>query len=114
ACPLPLLTLALGLQVACSTGPAPGADAGAPPLVGDPGAPTRGANPGLCAPPTTFSYALCTCENLTQVGFLKVDAGASGEGSVGVNGLSSVANDSQVSGSWVSWKQWTAGTGAHI
>jgi hypothetical protein len=109
------LTLALAPVLACSGGPVPGADAGIPitPHV-DPGTPTRASNPGLCAPPTAFSYALCTCENLTQVGFLKVGAGASGDGSVGVNGLSSVANDSNVSGSWVSWKQWTGGTGAHI
>lgn len=112
-----LAPLALFPLLACTGTPPAAADAGVSthtPGVLDPGAPTRAANPGLCAPPTTFSYALCTCENLTQVGFLKVGAGASGDGSVGVNGLSSVANDSQVSGSWVSWKQWTAGTGAHI
>ena len=106
------LTSALTLTPGCSgagTG-VTAADAGVAPGQ----TPTRAAHPGLCAPPTTFSYALCTCEDLTQVGWLKVGAGASGEGSVGVNGFSSVANDSQISGSWVSWRQWTAGTGAHI
>jgi hypothetical protein len=112
-----ILALALAVvfvaALACSAVPPPGApDAGN--HVTDPGVPTRTANPGLCAPPTAFSYALCTCEDLTQVGFLKVGTGPSGDGSVGVNGLSSVANDSQIAGSWVSWKQWTAGTGAHI
>jgi hypothetical protein len=80
----------------------------------DPYAPVRAANPGLCAPATAFSYALCTCENLTQVGVLKVGAGASGEGSVGVNGISAVANASEVSGSWVSWKEMAAATGSRI
>ncbi|HEY2900435.1 MAG TPA: collagen-binding domain-containing protein, partial [Polyangia bacterium] len=80
----------------------------------DPGAPTRAANPGLCAPPTAFSFALCTCEDLTQVGLLKVGRGGSGDGSVGVNGSSAVANASDVSGSWVTWKDWSAATGAHI
>jgi hypothetical protein len=70
--------------------------------------------PGLCAPANTFSYALCTCGSLTQVGGLEVDSGPSGTGSVGVNGFSSVADISRVSGSWVSWQQWTAGTAAHI
>ena len=107
-------TIALLPVVACSGVPAPVADAGIRTAHVDPGMPTRAANPGLCAPPTAFSYALCTCEDLTQVGFLKVGAGASGDGSVGVNGFSSVANASDVAGSWVSWKQWTAGTGAHI
>src|SRR5262249_37114741 len=107
------LILSLVAAFACSAVPPPGTlDAGI--HISDPGAPTRTANPGLCAPPTAFSYALCTCEDLTQVGFLKVGSGPAGGGPVGVNGLSSVANDSQVAGSWVSWKQWTAGTGAHI
>ena len=70
--------------------------------------------PGLCAPANTFSYALCTCDSLTQVGGLEVDSGPSGTGSVGVNGFSSIADISRVSGSWVSWQQWTAGTAAHI
>ena len=107
------LAVAPVAALACSAVPPPGApDAGN--HVSDPGAPMRTNNPGLCAPPTAFSYALCTCEDLTQIGFLKVGTGPSGDGSVGVNGLSSVANDSQIAGSWVSWKQWTAGTGAHI
>jgi hypothetical protein len=120
-------TLALGCSGAgvtsADSGVAPG-HPGAPtsvtpgtpgtPTTPDPGTTTRAAHPGLCAPPTAFSYALCTCEDLTQVGWLKVGAGASGDGSVGVNGFSSVANDSEISGSWVSWRQWTAGTGAHI
>jgi hypothetical protein len=111
-----LFTVVLLPQLACSFGPPSAADAGAglPSVHVDPATATRIANPGLCAPPTTFSYALCTCENLTQVGVLKVGSGASGDGSIGVNGFSSVANASDVSGSWVSWKQWTAGTGARI
>jgi len=109
------LAAALVSLPSCTGTPPPGAlDAGITSHITDPGVPTRIANPGLCAPATAFSYALCTCENLTQVGFLKVGTGPSGDGSVGVNGLSSVANDSQVAGSWVSWQQWTAGTGAHI
>jgi hypothetical protein len=68
----------------------------------------------LCAPTTAFSYALCTCQDLTQIGFLKVGTGPSGDGSVGVDGVSAVANDSQIAGSWVSWGDWRAGTGAHI
>ena len=109
-----LLALALTPLLACGSAPPPGSPStgGTGSHVTDPGAPTRTANPGLCAPPTAFSYALCTCENLTQIGFLKVGTGPSGDGSVGVNGLSSVANDSQVAGSWVSWQQWTGGTGA--
>jgi hypothetical protein len=103
------LALTCVLGIGCSDEP-PNSSVG--PL--DPGAPTRAANPGLCAPPTSFSYAVCTCENLTQAGLLKVGAGASGEGSVGVNGFSSVANASQVSGSWVGWQDVTAATGAHI
>ena len=123
---LATIAVTMTMELGCSGGGAPLADGGIAPghpdgapgsitvAVPDPGASTRAAHPGLCAPPTAFSYALCTCENLTQVGFLKVGTGASGDGSVGVNGLSSVANDSQVSGSWVSWRQWTAGTAAHI
>jgi hypothetical protein len=101
------LTLTLGLGCA---------DDGSNSTAGalDPGAQTRAANPGLCAPPTAFSYALCTCDNLTQAGLLRVGAGASGEGSVGVNGSSVVANASEISGSWVSWKELTAATGARI
>ena len=98
------LTLALGL----------GCSGGGITTASDPGALTRAENPGLCAPPTAFSYALCTCESLTQVGLLNVGTGPSGEGSVGVNGTSTVANASQISGSWVSWMQMTAATGTHV
>jgi hypothetical protein len=117
---LAFLAAALAPALGCSGGGSIAADAGPgsatvsvtrPP---DPGLAARASNPGLCAPAAAFSYALCTCEDLTQVGFLKVGTGASGDGSVGVNGLSSVANDSQVAGSWVSWGNWTGGTGAHI
>lgn len=106
---LSLSTLA-ALGLGCSGGGSTDTASGAL----DPGAPTRGANPGLCAPPTAFSYALCTCDDLAQVGVLRVGNGGSGEGSVGVNGNSAVADASEVSGSWVAWKGWTGATGTRI
>jgi hypothetical protein len=67
-----------------------------------------------CAPSDTFSYAICTCENLTDVGQLIVGAGPSGSGSIGVNGTARFANHLKVDGSVVITDDLWAATGSNI
>jgi hypothetical protein len=67
-----------------------------------------------CAPASTFSYALCVCEDLVQAGQITVGRGPSGDGSVGVNGRTQLANHLDVAGSWVSHGPWQAATGARL
>jgi len=57
----------------------------------------------ICPPPTVFEHAICTCEDLSQVGELHVRPGPAGVGSVGVNGTTDLVDDADVAGSWIAW-----------
>jgi cytoskeletal protein CcmA (bactofilin family) len=83
----------------------------------------------VCPPPDLFEHAVCVCEDLTQVGTLRVlpgpaggakrrppynDPGAQatsswrvthavGVGSVGVNGATQLVSDAEVAGTWIAY-----------
>lgn len=69
---------------------------------------------GACAPGDTFSYALCTCDNLVDVGEMWVGDGPSGKGSVGVNGNTVLVNRMDVSGNVFTQGEYHSTTDAHI
>src|SRR3954469_3928015 len=101
-----LAALAVAAPLACG-GTQPAGGGGATTGHADPGTITRSQNPGLCAPAGAFSYALCTCQDFTDAGLFIVGRGPSGDGSVGINGRSTLVNADQVAGSWVSFGGWS-------
>lgn len=58
----------------------------------------QGITEATCAPQDAFSYALCVCDDLTDVGELWVGNGPSGRGSVGVNRGTVFANRAEIEG----------------
>jgi hypothetical protein len=67
----------------------------------------------VCPPTDLAEYAVCICEDLTQVGYLKVSAGPGGPGSVGVNGRTDLIAYAEVEGSWFAWGGFS-GIGASV
>lgn len=57
----------------------------------------------VCPPPALFQHAVCACDDLADLGVLRVRSGPSGVGSVGVDGRSSLASYAEVSGTWYAW-----------
>lgn len=77
----------------------------------DPSQPTQGSlAPSQCAPQNAFSYAICVCDNMADVGELFVGKGPSGPGSVGVNGNTQFVNRAEIQGDLVSGHTFTAAT----
>ena len=74
---------------------------------------TRAAS-AACPPPELFSNALCLCEDLADVGLLTVRGGASGPGSVGVNGKTHLINVTSVDGSFTAYQSFAAVADAHV
>jgi hypothetical protein len=57
----------------------------------------------VCPPTDLFEHAVCTCEDLEQVGELHVKPGPAGVGSVGVNGSTDLVADADIVGQWIAW-----------
>jgi hypothetical protein len=57
----------------------------------------------VCPPPNLFEHAVCVCEDLEQIGELRVKPGPAGIGSIAVNGRTTLVSDADVAGSWIAW-----------
>ncbi len=75
--------------------------------------PPQSIGQAVCPPQGLFQHAVCACDDLADVGALKIEAGPSGVGSVGVNGKTALASFADVAGTWYAWGGF-AGAGAAI
>ncbi|MEZ4364335.1 MAG: hypothetical protein R3B48_29440 [Kofleriaceae bacterium] len=57
----------------------------------------------VCPSPELVEHAVCVCGDFSQTGRLTVKEGPAGVGSVGVNGVTDLVAQTQVSGSWYAW-----------